>query len=614
MISPSRPDPRAVYSEHLDRRRREIAQEERAHVRIGNFRLLTALAGLAVIWLAVFRQSLALWWVVLPLAGFIALIVAHERVLRRLTSRRRAAGFYARGLARLDGVPPNSGDGGARYADNAPLYGPDLDIFGPGSLFELLCTARTHIGEDTLARWLSAPAAPAAVRERQEAVDELRPAIGLREDLAVLADEARTGIDPVSLAAWGESAVLLQSRSLHLAAAAFSVFGAVGMIAGIAAFLSGLGAFPMEPGVSALCRDLFFAAYVGGSLILYRVRQPVTAVVSAVEEAAHELNLLTQVLVRLEREQFQSPCLRQLRASLDAAGSPPSQRIARLNRLMEWLDSRDNVFVKVVEPVLLYSLHLAFAVEDWRATSGPTVRRWLEAAGEIEALSSLASYAFEHPADPFPVLETGEACFEAEALGHPLLPENRVVRNDVALGGSLRVLVVSGSNMSGKSTLLRTIGINAVLAQAGAPVRARGVRMSPLQVGASIRVSDSLQGGMSRFYAEIVRLRDILAATSGPLPVIFLLDEFLHGTNSHDRRVGAEAMVRGLVNRGAIGLITTHDLALAHIADELGERGCNVHFEDRLENGVMTFDYVMRPGVVRKSNAIELMRSVGLEI
>jgi DNA mismatch repair ATPase MutS len=253
-------------------------------------------------------------------------------------------------------------------------------------------------------------------------------------------------------------------------------------------------------------------------------------------------------------------------------------------------------------------------VEDWRRHSGPAVRRWLTAAGQIEALCSLASHAFEHPADPFPELAEGPAWLEAEGIGHPLIAEDRVVRNDVRLGGEIRVLVVSGSNMSGKSTLLRTLGVNAVLAQAGATVRARRLRLTPLAVGASIRVTDSLQDGVSRFYAEIVRIRQILDRTAGPVPVLFLIDEFLHGTNSHDRRIGAEALVRGLVERGAIGLVTTHDLALAEIAESLGRRAANVHFEDRIDDGRILFDYVMRAGVVRKSNAIELMRHVGLEI
>ena len=204
--------------------------------------------------------------------------------------------------------------------------------------------------------------------------------------------------------------------------------------------------------------------------------------------------------------------------------------------------------------------------------------------------------------------------FEATALSHPLLAPESAVANDVCIGAPARVLIVSGSNMSGKSTMLRTVGVTAVLAQAGAPVCAERLRLSPLVVGASIRLADSLQDGESRFYAEILRLRAIVREAGGRRAVLFLIDEFLHGTNSHDRRIGAEAIVRGLVERDAIGLVTTHDLALTHIADDLGVRGANVHFEDHLEDGKMRFDYRMRPGVVEKSNALELMRSVGLDV
>jgi len=355
-------------------------------------------------------------------------------------------------------------------------------------------------------------------------------------------------------------------------------------------------------------------ALVGNAFFLYRFHKPVAAVVQAVEEAAHELKLLSETLVRLERETFHAPLLAALRASLDAEGDPPSKRLARLGRLTESLDSRDHVLVRMAEPFVFWTTHLAFAVENWRRGSGKVVRRWLTALGEMEALCSLASHAFEHPADPFPEFAESGPWLEAEGVAHPLIAEDRVVRNDVRLGGELRVMIVSGSNMSGKSTLLRTLGVNAVLAQAGAPVRARRLRLSPLAVGASIHITDSLQGGISRFYAEILRLRQVLDLAAGALPALFLVDEFLHGTNSHDRRIGAEALVRGLVERGAVGLITTHDLALADIVETLGARAANVHFEDRIEEGRIRFDYVLRPGVVRKSNAIELMRSVGLEI
>jgi DNA mismatch repair ATPase MutS len=285
-----------------------------------------------------------------------------------------------------------------------------------------------------------------------------------------------------------------------------------------------------------------------------------------------------------------------------------------LNRLIAMVDSRDHVLLRVFDPILLWTVQLAFALEAWRRKSGPAIRRWLAAVGELEALSALAGYAYEHPADPFPEFVEGAAYFDGRAVAHPLLPEDRAVRNDVHIGGELRLMVVSGSNMSGKSTLLRAVGVNAVLAQCGAPVRAAHLRMSRLAVGASIQIMDSLQDGKSRFYTEITRLKQIVDLTREHLPVLFLLDEFLQGTNSHDRRIGAEAIVRGLLRRDAIGLLTTHDLALTEIAEALGKKATNQHFEDRLENGTLVFDYRLRPGVVQRSNALELMRSVGLDV
>lgn len=258
---------------------------------------------------------------------------------------------------------------------------------------------------------------------------------------------------------------------------------------------------------------------------------------------------------------------------------------------MELLDSRRNIFMRIIGLPLLYTTQLAFAVEGWRKASGPQVQRWLDAVGELEAFCSLAGYAYEHPANPMPELSEEGPIFECRGIGHPLLPASRCVRNDVSLGIGCRVVIVSGSNMSGKSTLLRAVGVNAILAMTGAPVCAHRLRISALVVGASIRTLDSLQGGTSRFYAEITRLRRLTDLTNGPAPLLFLLDELLHGTNSHDRRIGAEGIVKGLVARGASGLVTTHDLALTHIADELVPPGFNVHFQDHLEDGKITFDY-----------------------
>ncbi|HYM12108.1 MAG TPA: hypothetical protein VEU62_15340 [Bryobacterales bacterium] len=510
----------------------------------------------------------------------------------------RAAVFYENALARLDDHWIGRGETGERFRDKLHPYAEDLDLFGTGSLFELISTARTRAGEQTLAGWLCAPATPAVVEARHRAIDELRARLDLREDLAILGEEVRARVNSDALAEWGERAPAFAGSSVRMAATVLTGLAVVGVAAWA---VWGL-------------RDLALVILLGNALFFLRLHRRAEEMAEAASKAALDLALLSQVLARLERERFTAPRLCELRAALDTEGHPPSFRIRRLHRIMALLESREHLLVRMIDPFLLWTIHFVFLVESWRRRSGPAIRTWLAAVGEMEALSALAGYAYEHPADPFPELAEGGALFDAKGLAHPLLAQSRAVRNDVAIGGELRLIVVSGSNMSGKSTLLRAIGVNTVLAQCGAPVRATRLRLSPLATGASIRILDSLHDGSSRFYTEIKRLKQIVDLTREPLPVLFLLDEFLQGTNSHDRRLGAAATVRGLVERGAIGLLTTHDLALAEVAEDLDSKATNSHFEDRLEDGKLYFDYRLRPGVVQRSNALELMRSLGLEV
>ena len=347
-------------------------------------------------------------------------------------------------------------------------------------------------------------------------------------------------------------------------------------------------------------------------LTRWRARGRVLEAERAVAGHGPDLEMLAAVLDRFEREPVTSPLLAGLHKELVTGDRRPSQVVRRLRVLVDLFDSRRNQFFAPVALLTMWEVHCALAIEAWRARHGRSVDAWLAAVGQLEALCSLAGFAWEHPADVYPELDAPGTQFEAWALGHPLIPEVRCIRNDVAIGGATRVLIVSGSNMSGKSTLLRSVGTNVVLALAGAPVRARALRLSRLSVGATLRIRDSLQEGTSRFYAELVRLRDLVRIADGPVPLLFLLDEILHGTNSHDRRLGAAAVVSGLVERGAIGLVTTHDLALSEVTSDPAVRAANVHFEDRLEDGQMIFDYRVRPGVVRTSNALALMRTLGL--
>jgi hypothetical protein len=384
------------------------------------------------------------------------------------------------------------------------------------------------------------------------------------------------------------------------------------------------------------------------TIVLRRFRDQINAIVSAANpdsradfvadaltHRAMDLDVLADLLRILEREQFACGRLAALRGRLQGDNEPASRLIGRLHRLAVVHDSERNAMalplglfllgylelsLAVAALIQLVRPHVAVAVDGWRRRHGKRVRVWIESVAELEALMSLAAYHYEHVQDPFPEIVASEeeprasALYEGLRLGHPLLPSASVVRNDVSLNQQAQLLVISGSNMSGKSTLLRTVGINAVLALMGAPVRATSLRISPLAIGATLRIQDSLQEGRSRFYAEITRIREIADLASGPVPLLFLLDELFHGTNSHDRLVGASGVLMNLLDRGAIGLITTHDLALTAVADRLAPRAVNVHFEDWFEGRQMQFDYVMKPGPVTRSNAIALMRAVGLDV
>jgi len=588
----------AEYMRRLEQRREERHRYARLNHALGNWRLIVFFGGVLLIWLTFVPRWIPLWLLPFPWIGFIALLFRHERVIEQHRRLTRAVTFYERGVERLEDRWAGHGTHGARFLNPAHPYAIDLDLFGPGSLFERLCLARTAAGEERLADWLQAPADPETIRLRQEAIADLCPRLDLREEMTLLGEQVRSGIDPKTLTAWGEEPVRLPSPALRACAVAL----AAGNL--LAALAWALGYGPLS-----LLLSLTLTGVLGIS------QKPlVRKVIHGMEKPIKDLALLSVLLERIEQERFEAPLLRELHAALAVDGKFPSDQIKRLQKLLDYLDYQRNIYFTPIALLLLWTLQCAFAIEAWRAQNGVRLGVWLECIGRFEALSSLAGYAYENPESAFPEFLSGAPCFESEGLGHPLLPAGQVMRNDVRLGGATRLFIVSGSNMSGKSTLLRTIGVNVVLAQAGAPVCARTLRLTPLHLGASIRTQDSLQAGISRFYAEILRLRQIVDIARDDPPLLFLLDEILHGTNSHDRRIGAEAVVRTLVGRDAIGLMTTHDLALARIAEDPALAACNVHFQDHLQEGKMTFDYLLRPGVVERSNAIELMRAVGLEV
>ncbi len=582
--------PGAVYAGRLAARHAELQRLARRHRLLSAWRRLL-LGTLVVLIILVEKEGLLARLLLIGApALLLEYLIRHRlRVARAMRETQWLARLYERRLACVEDRWAGTGEPGTRYLEPDHPAAADLDLFGVGSLFERVATPCTRAGADTLAGWLLAPAGAAEVRERQAAVAELRGRLDLREQLAYLAGQVALSSELPHVARWGEAAPALTAPALQA-----------------------LGALTLSLTVLALFGGLFFDT--GAVLVLIALGLQVAfalmlgrrarAVLGPLEERAYDLASLARLFARLEREHFDSPRLVRLQAEL--RGGPASRRVAWLHRLHRWAPWA----------LLLASRpQMAMLLDHWRQGWGPALGRWLAALGEIEALGALAAYSYECPDDPFPeVLDTG-AVFEAQDLGHPLLPRARCVCNDLALGdGGTRILIISGSNMAGKSTLLRAAGVNAALALAGAPVRARRLRLAPLALGATLRIQDALLAGRSRFYAEVLRVRRLLEMARGAPPLLFLLDELFQGTNSADRLMGAEAILRQLVDAGAVGLVTTHDLALTEIADRLGGRAANFHFEDRFEGGEITFDYRMKPGVLRHTNGLALMRAVGIEV
>jgi hypothetical protein len=567
--------PRNQYRARLDAWSKILSTEDKRYQQVSDLRLWVVIAGIA-----------AAWWnlpyLAIPAVLFVALMVWHVRIDERRIAAKRALAYFERGMKRLDGKWAGSGSSGERFRDSNHVYADDLDVFGKGSLFELLSTARTAAGENVLAGWLLHPAdSRATVEARQQAVRELAPKVDLREHAALAGDDIH--------ASWrlrpspdfpGWSPVVCWS----ITAAALVTGG------GFAA-----GYWSATPFLAVALLALF---------VTYLLRHQILQGLESLDSSSRELDLLVRLLHHLEESRFETPLLQRLRETVTGS----SREVAYLKRLVTLADTGRNQYLIPLTIPTMWNAHVAYAMWRWQQTHVKNVDEWMRALAEFEALCSLSCHAYENPDHVFAeVVE--ERGFAARDLGHPLLPPGQCVRNDVEFGSTAdsRLLIVSGSNMSGKSTLLRSVGLNVILALAGGAVRASKLRVTRFAVGASLRTADSIQDGKSRFYAEITRLKQVTDLTGGQLPALFLLDELLSGTNSHDRRIGAQGILKELLSRGAVGLVTTHDLALASIAG-----GRNVHFEDQVEDGRIHFDYKMREGVVTRSNALELMRAVGL--
>ncbi|MGB1839765.1 MAG: MutS-related protein [Longimicrobiales bacterium] len=555
---------------------------------------------------------------------FIGLVLGHRR-LREEVRRARAAGALATmGMARLDRdwdalavaceeagyrdpllLPPGPGD------EHHP-YATDLDVFGPASLRALLGPTPTPTGVEYVRRWLSAPSPPDAIRRRQSAVRALKEDYEGRESLAM----ESLLIDPADARAWTR---FLEWTRLP------DPFGADGALPS----WSGPVAFTL-PAVTGILFVLWLPALVPAwswalplavqATLAWRWSQEMNPYFGLAAGRSPGIRRHHSLFAAWETYETAEPTLRALVDRLqDEAGGSASDAIRSLERLLDLVESRASMVQPVLAAGLMSDIHLARALERWRARSGNHVADWFEALGELEAIAALATLAHDQPDWSFPEVVEGEACFEAPSLGHPLLADSVRRPSDAALDGPGRFLLVTGSNMSGKSTLLRSIGLATVMGQAGSVVCASGARMSPLRVFTSMRIHDSLTGGVSLFMAELLRLKQLVdaadGADSGTPSLLYLVDEVLQGTNSEERRVAARRIISHLLDTDAIGVVTTHDLAL-HEDATLDPKSRKVHFRETVDDAaeqVLSFDYVLRPGLATSRNALKLLRIVGLD-
>jgi hypothetical protein len=544
---------------------------------------------------------------VAALLAFVALITWHDRVFGEYDTERRHARVNRDALSRVTGEWQHLDDGAGLVPDDHP-FAADLDIVGRGSLFQRVCTARTPRGRAALAAMLSEPADLPLLKRRQEAARALAPELELRQRIEALAlgvaepPKGRDkGTDPSSFIAWAEGASVLEAhRSVVLASRVLPVFTGALMVA------SGFGIVPAWSWLGVAVVQVLLLATVGGA---------VGKVFAAVSRTQGALSCYGPLFAELENLHLDVSLIRDLRERMQSPHLRPSTSMRRFQRIVSWFELRHNGLIHpFVNAVTMWDVHCVTALERWQSTSGREVRAWLDALGELEALASFGALAYDEPDFCWPEVAEGAAHFEATALGHPLLDAERRVANDVAIAEAGHGLLVTGSNMSGKSTLLRAMGLSAVMAMAGAPVCASELRLAWCRLRTSLRIRDSLESGVSHFYAEVAKLKAALDATAGDVPVLFLLDEILHGTNSLERQIGARWVLSRLLERGAIGVVTTHDAELCRLEPPLSERIEQKHFREHVEGGAMVFDYRLRPGPVQGGNALRVMRMLGMDV
>lgn len=578
--------------------------------RVANLRLLAFVAALACA-ISAARTG------ILPLAGLATLLLIAFFFLVRYHTRLGAA---RRAAEELRAINEEAGwrlrrdwarlplRGTWRAATDHPYAG-DLDLFGQASLFHLLYAGGTPFGERTLRDWLLYPAAPPAISTRHGAVAELTPLIDLRDRLQLTARIAEgTAPNPEPFLRWAEGEPWLIRRPILVWAARLgpSIFWATLIL-----WLAGLVGFPFYM--------LFFFANI---LLAFALNGQVGSRLVALMGQEGAFRHYAGSFAVLDGARFAAPALTQLEAELGANGISAYAQMRRLERLCRLIIPPSALSNAIMQALFLWNVQVLAALEGWQVAAGGHARRWLTALGEVEALSALGGLAHAQPGWAFPEVEPSAETITATALGHPLLADGVRISNDLRVGPAGSFVLVTGSNMSGKSTLLRSLGLNEVLAGAGGPVCALALRTPPVALWTSMRIQDSLAQGISYYMAELQRLKAIVDAAlalrnDSARTMLYLLDEILQGTNTAERQIAARRIIGHLVRQGALGAVSTHDLALAD-TPEIAAAAHPIYFTEEFTTGpngpTMHFDYRARPGIATSTNALTLMQIVGIDL
>ncbi|CAN5641682.1 MutS family DNA mismatch repair protein [soil metagenome] len=598
--------PKQAYSQLEASLRLELIALQRNLDRIANLRLVSAAAvAMSALWLLIRPDPIPIVATVASAGVFVLLVVWYRRARSRRENCQVLIDIQIESLARLGhdwtSLPLRDSD----PADPDHPYAVDLDVIGHGSLLHLLDTTATTIGHSALRKWLLEPGGRELIAERQHAVQELAPQRKWRQELELAGRS--TGLqtdDPSPFLDWSEGDLALEDRAWlpwmarsGLAASVVMIILAIGRV------------FPPEVVMVPLLANV---------LLHYASRPIIGARIEVARSQQDAMKSYSGILVHLASAPSGPDLLDALHAKLDAHHQPAHQTVAQLGSIVSWAVPRSALSHLPLQALFSWDVHILYALERWQKQHGHQVRHWLSTIGEFEALSAMATLTYDNPDWKFPVITQSEPTINGRAVGHPLIPETTRVPNDVQIGPTGTFLLVTGSNMAGKSTMLRSIGLNIVLAQAGGPTCAVDFHLPPTTLWTCVRVTDSLEQGVSYYMAELMRLKAVHSAAErasvAEEQFCYLLDEILQGTNSAERQIAARHIISQLIELDAIGAVSTHDLQLAD-SPELRSRARNVHFAETLSNGSggpqMVFDYQLKPGPATSTNALRLMEIVG---